>query len=435
MLAEVALPIKLTFRLWLRFWPQLVAVVLLGLTVSHILMYLAVKTAYGINHYGGLAVLTLVALTQLVTTVSMIHIVRPGLPSVSAAQAPSGGQSVSGGSGLSRLTSIIAIALIPFFAYYAAWGFLGDVVRQYSRLALSMAPFGGGGFVLDVLDSKWILLSVVLSWLVRWFAKTMQQRTKRAFWEIVIVVCETNWVFIGLYVISRWKDDWMQALVNGRLWAWFDQLLAALAQPVSVAYAAAMVPVEQIPEGFGAVAVNLFFYTLWPVVWLVMVALVYGYDVRDQKELMAVHHRVERFGERYRAVPKFFRDFINHFISGYRSRYLPVANGVRLTMNSGLLLLITLIIGYRFIEWAAAWAWLGAAQIIGPQTGRVWEFVGNAVVFLFGSPLQDSSTGVLVEPLRICFLAAVLETAFSMRRKEPASPISDPADEKAIPAS
>jgi len=417
MLAEVALPIKLTFRLWLRFWPQLVAVVLLGLTISDLLMWVAVKAAY-INHYAGLGLLTLVALTQLVTTVSMIQIVRPGLPSVSAAQTEADEQAEGSEFGLSRLTTIIAVALLPFFAYYAAWGFLGDTVRQYSRLALEMRPFeGGGGSVLDVLDSKWILLSVAISWIVRRFAKAMKERTKRSFWDIIMVVCETNWIFIGLYVISRWKDDWLQALVEGRLWSWFEQFFAALAQPVSSAYAAVLVPVEQVPETFSAVAVNLFFHALLPVIWLVMVALVYGYDVRDQKELMRIHHRVERFGARYQAIPKFLRDFIEHFVSGYRSRYLPIANGVKLTLNSGLLLIITLILGYRFIEWAAAWLWLGTAHLVGPHSIAVWEVLANGVSFLFGSPLQDSSTGILVEPLRICFLAAVLETAFSMTRK------------------
>ncbi len=417
MLAEVALPIKLTFRLWLRFWPQLIAVVLLGLTVLDLLMWVAVKAAY-INHYAGLGLLTLVALTQLVTTVSMIQIVRPGLPSVNAAQTQADEQADKSEFGLSRLTTIIAVALLPFFAYYAAWGFLGDTVRQYSRLALELRPFeGGGGSVLDVLDSKWILLSVAVSWIIRNFAKAMKERTKRSVWDIIMVVCETNWIFIGLYIISRWKDDWLQALVEGRLWSWFEQFFAALAQPVSSAFAAALVPVEQVPENFSAVAINLFFHALLPVIWLVMVALVYGYDVRDQKELMRIHHRVERFGERYQAIPKFLRDFIEHFISGYRSRYLPIANGVRLTLNSGLLLIITLILGYRFIEWAAAWLWLGTAHLIGPHSIAVWEVLANGVTFLFGSPLQDSSTGILVEPLRICFLAAVLETAFSMTKR------------------
>ena len=58
---------------------------------------------------------------------------------------------------------MITIALLPFFAYYAAWGFLGDTVRQYSRVTLDMAPFGESGNVLDVLDSRWLLLSVAVA--------------------------------------------------------------------------------------------------------------------------------------------------------------------------------------------------------------------------------------------------------------------------------
>ena len=118
--------IKLTFRLWLRFWPQLVAVVLLGLLCSDILMWLSVKAAF-LNHYAGLGVLTLVALTQLVTTVSMILMVRPGLPAISAAKAAAQKEAdkIAPERGASRLATIIAVALLPFFAYYAAWGFLG----------------------------------------------------------------------------------------------------------------------------------------------------------------------------------------------------------------------------------------------------------------------------------------------------------------------
>ncbi|QND51647.1 hypothetical protein HB779_06850 [Phyllobacterium sp. 628] len=431
MLAEVALPIRLTFRLWLRFWPQLIAVVLLGLIVSSLLMQLAVTTAY-VNHYGGLAVLTLVALTQLVTTVSMIQIVRPGLPALNAAQG--GGLADPGKddmrSGFSRLAGMITVALIPFFAYYAAWGFLGDTVRQYSRMALDQMPFGGsGGNVLDVLDSKWILLSVAISWVVRKFAKIMKEKTGRSVWQLIMVVCETNWIFIGLYIISRWKDTWMRALTEGTLWTTIKTLVSSLAEPVSTAYAAALVPIEQVPQPFSTAAITLFFHALLPVIWLVMVALVYGYDVRDDKELLRLHHRVERFGERYKPIPKFLRDFVEHFIGGYRSRYLPIANSVKLTLNSGLLLILTLILGYRFIEWAAAWLWLGTARLIGPYPLDVWQVLSNGVSFLFGSPLQDSSTGILVEPLRICFLAAVLETAFSMTRKRvlPAGGDTEPA--------
>ncbi|PSH67695.1 hypothetical protein CU102_17570 [Phyllobacterium brassicacearum] len=418
MLAEVALPIKLTFRLWLRFWPQLVAVVLLGLLCSDILMWLSVKAAF-LNHYAGLGVLTLVALTQLVTTVSMILIVRPGLPAISAAQAAAQNQADKGKPerGVSRLATIVAVALLPFFAYYAAWGFLGDTIRQYSRLALDYAPFGESGNVLDVLDSKWLILSVAVAWIVRKFAQIMQKRSTNSIWQIIVVVCETNWIFIGLYVISRWKDTFLVWLTTRNIGNLFEGLWSSLAQPVSSAYAAAIFPVEQSSVSMSSTIVSLFFYALLPVIWLVMVALVYGYDVRDDQELMRIHHRVERFGERYKAIPKFLRDFVEHFISGYRSRYLPIANGVRLTLNSGLLLIITLIVGYRLIDWAAAWAWLGTTRLIGPHALDYWQVLSHGVSLLFGSPFQDSSTGILVEPLRICFLAAVLETAFSMTKK------------------
>ncbi|MGE8685543.1 MAG: hypothetical protein ACN6PJ_00320 [Achromobacter sp.] len=42
-----------------------------------------------------------------------------------------------------------------------------------------------------------------------------------------------------------------------------------------------------------------------------------------------------------------------------------------------------------------------------------WQMLGQVVSLLFGSPFRDSSTGLLIEPLRICFLAAVLESAFA----------------------
>ncbi|MCY1529809.1 hypothetical protein D9M68_649750 [compost metagenome] len=143
-----------------------------------------------------------------------------------------------------------------------------------------------------------------------------------------------------------------------------------------------------------------------------MAALVYGYDVREDAELRR-YDRLQRLGERYRSVPRFLRDFIEHFVAGYRKRYLPLANGVRLAFHSGTLLLVTLIVGYRLIDWGAAWLWYGAARLIGPHDLDTWQVLGQGVSLLFGSPFRDSSTGVLIEPLRICFLAAVLETAFA----------------------
>lgn len=422
MFADIIRPISLSFTLLRRFWPQLVALVLAGVLAGDILLQLAAKVALA-NHFAGLAMLTLVALAQLVVTVAMFHVLRPGLPNVLAAQrsadkaATADSHNNAADRRGSRLVRMLTIALLPFFAYYAAWGFLGDIVRQYSRETLDQADFGQSANVLDVLDSRWLLVSVAVSWLIRRLAKFMQDKTTAlSFWQIVVVICETNWIFVGLYVISRWKDSALQWLMSRNFWSAVQASIDGLASPVPMATAAPMVPVEITSIAPSTVAVNLFFYMLLPLIWLVMAALIYGYDVRDDAALMRVHGRLERFGQRYAGLPKFLRDFVEHFVKGYRSRYLPIANGVRLTVSSSLVLLSTLVVGYRLLDWGAAWLWLGATRLIGPHELDVWQIFSRGVTLLFGSPFQDSSTGMLIEPLRICFLAAVLETAFSLSK-------------------
>lgn len=411
MLDSVLAPWALTGRLWLRFWPQLMALVAAGVLAHGLLMWLAVHTGFA-NHLAGVAVLTLVALSQLVVTVAMFLVVLPGLPALRAAQQAACAGEDSARAGMARLAHIITVALLPFFAYYAAWGFLGNTVRQYSRLAIHLDPLGTHGNVLDALDSRWLLVSVAVSWLVRRIALRARDRTRQPGWQLLVVLCETNWILVGLYVISRWKDQAWQWLLAQRDWSAVLDFWQRLLTPLANAWSAGMVPAEAEAVGWGATLVNLFFYALLPVVWLVMVALIYGYDVREDAELRRVR-RLERLGQRYQSVPRFLRDFVEHFIGGYRRRYLPLANGVRLAFHSGAVLLVTLIVGYRLIDWGAAWLWYGAARLIGPYPLDAWQILGDALSVLFGSPFRDSSTGLLIEPLRICFLAAVLECAFS----------------------
>jgi len=420
----ITAPFALTFRLLRRFWPQLVALVLIGRLAHTGLLQVAVHTGFA-NHLAGLAVLTLVALAQLVVTVTMFQVLLPGLPAIRAAQDAARGDS-SPDTDSTRLLSAITVSLLPFFAYYAAWGFLGNTVRQYSRLALDLDPLGEHGMILDALDSRWLLISVVISWALRKLAVRLKAATGRPLWQIVVVICETNWILVGLYVISRWKDQLWTWIAHSAVWENLVSLLNVVLTPVATAWAAVAengppIPVEDMSDTPGKLLVSLFFYALLPVVWLVMTALVYGYDVRNDEELLRSHRRIERFGERYQAIPKFLRDFVSHFIGGYRSRYLPVANSVRLTLNSGVLLLILLIVGYRVITWGTDWLWIGGVRLIGPHDIATAQLIGEGLTLLLGSPIGDSSTGLLIEPLRICFLVAILETAFSQPRPKRAA--------------
>lgn len=406
------LPLVVTCRLLWRFWPQLLAIVSIGIIATHGFLWLAAKVAL-LNPMAGLTILTLVVLSQLITTIAMFHALRPGLPSIEAAQAHAGQTAATaegGGKRDDRLAALLTITLLPFFVYYAAWGFLGDTIRQYSRLALEMAPFGENGNVLNVLDSRWLLVSIGMSWLIRAFAKRrLKKREAGAFWQIVVVVCETNWIFIGLYVISRWQEMLFGWLADGGPWQYLQSAATGF---TGTAWAQTMVPVEHRAADLSDTLTALFWFMLLPVVWLVLAAIIYGYNVRGDENLRPRDARLEGIGKRYGALPAFIRDFAESFIDGYRSRYIPVANGVRVTLGSGAMLIATLIVGYRLIDWMAAWAWLGAVRLIGQQPAYLWDVLPDAIGFFLGNRFQDSTLSIIVEPIRICFLAAVLEVAF-----------------------
>lgn len=427
-----------TLRLWFRFLPQLLAIALLGVVARVLLLEAAVSLGF-LNHLAGLIFLTIVVLVKLVVIVALFETLRPALPAmkyaatsgeepsdtakatsqdeVPAASAMTARQRLTAGT--TRVATILSLALVPFFAYYTAWGFLGDTIRDYSRLALTRDPFGEHGMVLDVSGGLWLILSVALLWLVRRIAKALAKRSTSSLWNLLIVMCEAGWAFIGLYVISQWKGGligWFAThniadyLIDG----WHDFLSL-----IGTAHAAGTpVPVEQTPPGLKSTIVEIFFYGLLPVVWLTIAALIYRYDVHrmGDAELTAGSPRLERLLLRYRGVPKFLRDFLEHFTKGTAKRYWALASSVRLTFASGLMALLAMIVLYRAIDWASAWAWLGLARLIGPHSIAVWESIAGQIGLLLGSPSYPGD-GILPMTLKICLLAAALERSFAAGRK------------------
>ncbi|MFD1702213.1 hypothetical protein ACFSCV_04275 [Methylopila henanensis] len=396
-----------------RFWPQLLALALLDMLLRDLLLEGSVALGR-LNALAGLVALTSVVLVKLVATVAMFEALRPGLPALGAAQAASISAADAATReerrGLAGFMGGVALALVPFFAVYAAWGFLGDAVRDYSKLSLSVAPFGGG-MLLNVSGGAWLVASVAAIWAVRRAAKALKARTGKAGWDVAIVVCEAAWAFIGLYVISGWKDE-ATAFAAGlpelllRLWdgLWPGAAAAAAAIPP---------PVEAAGPDLAQEARGLFFYALYPLVWLTLAAIVYGYDVHGAET--PKDGRVARLIGRLERAPRAVRDFVGHFVAGTWKRYRAIANGVRLTLGAGVTLAVGVVVIWRLIDWLSAWAWLGAARLIGPHGLDLWQVIASGVSLALGAPSQPGD-GALVQPLKICLLAAALELAFASGR-------------------
>lgn len=419
-------------KLWRFGWPMLLCMAAVGALATDLLMPLAVKAGFA-NALAGFAVLSAIVLAKLVTVVAMFLSLRPAMPGVAALfpAKPRAGASETAAKDPDWL-GVVAIAIIPFFAYYAAWGFLGDTVRDYSLLALEMADLGQKLSLFDVPATLWLGCAVALAFGVRRLAKAMQTRSSRPAWQFVIVLCDANWIFVGLYALAGWKNA---------IWAWIGaggplpylirarDLLFGL---IGKAQAATPVAVDLAPPSLQSSAQGLFLYALLPLVWLLMAAVIYGFDMKDAAALTS-HQRAAAALSRYGRLPRFLREFVEHFIAGYRSRYLPVVNSVRLAFGAGLAVLIGFVVLYRVIGWAAAWGWIGLAHLIGPQELPAWQALASVIAFFLGGP-SDIRGGILVEALRICLIAAVVEQASAKRVDALSSPGRSADNAAATPA-
>jgi hypothetical protein len=408
MMADIVRPLVLAGSLLGRFWPQLLLIGALGYIARDLLLNAAVAVGLQ-NALGGMVVLSLVVLTKLMVVVLMFGALRPGMPALASLRQEA---TVAGGGGDRPATgdhmlAVTAAAILPFFAYYAAWGFLGDTVREYSRLALQRVPFGERLNIFNFVQSQGMVASIAACWAIRWFAKRMNARARSPYWRLLIVAADATWIFIGLYALGIWKNDLITWIGAGAILQSLNEHLPALSMAAHAADG--FVPVEFRAAPLFEQLQRLFFYALLPLVWLVMAAIINGY------ELSAATAPLPAGTSRADTWRKWFKDFVKHFVGGYRSRYQPIWTCLRLTLSTGLATLLAFVIAYRALGWIGAWLWYAATRTIGVDDLATWQVIANVLAVFIGSP-SDLDGGILLDAARIALLAAVLEHAVASQR-------------------
>ena len=408
MMADIVRPLALAGSLLGRFWPQLLLIGALGYIARDLLLNAAVAVGLQ-NALGGMVVLSLVVLTKLMVVVLMFGALRPGMPALASLRQEA---TVAGGGGDRPATgdhmlAVTAAAILPFFAYYAAWGFLGDTVREYSRLALQRVPFGERLNIFNFVQSQGMVASIAACWAIRWFAKRMNARARSPYWRLLIVAADATWIFIGLYALGVWKNDLITWIGAGAILQSLNEHLPALSMAAHAADG--FVPVEFRAAPLFEQLQRLFFYALLPLVWLVMAAIINGY------ELSAATAPLPAGTSRADTWRKWFKDFVKHFVGGYRSRYQPILTCLRLTLSTGLATLLAFVIAYRALGWIGAWLWYAATRTIGVDDLATWQVIANVLAVFIGSP-SDLDGGILLDAARIALLAAVLEHAVASQR-------------------
>ena len=108
-------------------------------------------------------------LIKLIIIVAMFEVLRPALPAIGQASQVAAVEPKAATPGWRTFPGIVSRALVPFFAYYAAWGFLGDTIREYAREGLGQFnPFDPtySGSLFDVSGGWWLIGSVALLWAI-----------------------------------------------------------------------------------------------------------------------------------------------------------------------------------------------------------------------------------------------------------------------------
>src|SRR5690606_35200213 len=120
-------------RVLLARWPALLAWYLGGALVHHFGIVLAGQIG-GASSAFGLLLLPLAILARLIAFVAMFLVIRDGLRHLQAI-AP---QPASVGERRRTFVLTLLTSILPFFAIYAAWGFLREDVQAYTLRSLSV---------------------------------------------------------------------------------------------------------------------------------------------------------------------------------------------------------------------------------------------------------------------------------------------------------
>lgn len=407
--------LSLSTSLLLRFGAPLSAIWMGSYLLNILLLRGAVEIGL-LSRFAGLIALAPIILLQLIVFAAMFIVLRDGLPLLRRRRQPpepKSGEPEARDGGF--FTGALLAVLIPFYGYYAGWGFLSNTLRDYSKLFLDtqmsridfLNPEKSGPTALEVQSSLWVGVAVLIIWVLRRVAKQRYKKAGNRFWPLFIVACETTWVLLGLYLISGWQAqfaEWLAHLPSPQ------ELLQSLVPAAGAEVTSPAVRPVDWPAEFRPWPwlTSLFWYSVLPLIWFNLGAIIYGHDLNMMTGATErVTHRVLNPWTR---LPKPITDFIGYFWGGTVKRWHAVVNGMMLAASAGVALTVSVIVLWRLADWLGRWAWIGAAQLVGPQDQQVWRLAEHPLNILFGFPGQPQ-TGLIVVVVQFCVLAAGLELA------------------------
>lgn len=392
--------LKTTGRLLAAHWPALLAWFLAGVLARYVVIEVAGFVGAW-SAVGGLLLMPLAILARLIGFVAMFLVLRDGMARLGAiAPLPA-----SAAERRRAFVDALLAGVLPFFAFYAAWGYLRDDMSAYAARALEVQRevnaasqlLGGeavtrGAGTIDQLGFEPVTIAlIVVAFAGRWAWNRYRERLPRLL-SLVAVYLEAIWVFLTVILISEatgWVTGWIgsrQAMV------WLADLRAWVAEQ--------LVPIAWVWEGVEWLLGEVGGVVLLPVAWLTIAGVVYGQAVAAEAPQLS-GEVADRVRHGWGALPAGLRRRLADVWNELVSRFRPIARAFVLMWRAGpvpiggyVLLATLLIAAERLLRY-------GLTRAIGPHDLEDFWFVADTAILLV--------VPLVIEPVRIALVASAYD--------------------------
>jgi len=411
-----------TGRLLAAHGPALLAW-MLGGTLAHFLLLKLAALVGARSAVGGILLVPLAALALLIAYVAMLLVLRDGMPSLRAlAPLPGASEDDRRARRAAFLNGVLG-GILPFFAFYAAWGFLRSDVAAYLNDAFEWqfawglsAAVEGTAFdrsrTIDDLGVNPLTVGIlVIAFAGRWAFKRFGSRLPRIL-GVFAVYLEALWVYLAAYVLADLIGLFTSWVQTRQGLVWLADLRAGLTgwlEPVGIAW-------DAVGWALGEAGGIM----LLPLAWLTIAGVIYGQAVKAEAPRIAVR-RLDGIRTRYGAIPQRVRRRLSDLWGGATGRFRPIWAAIVLMWRAGPVLIGAYVLLFTIITLGEQWLMIALSRAVGPHNVlTLWAPITLAIV---------TGVGVIVEPVRIALIASTYDDTVARLRASVVR--DDPADGKA----
>ncbi|BBZ01010.1 hypothetical protein MCHIJ_04470 [Mycolicibacterium chitae] len=400
-----------TIRLWWQTWPTLVALYLVGWFVRYWVLQGAIEVGLAHGRIWGSLVIVLAPIVRLLTFLGMFLAIRSVTPALQ--HVGDDGQNPRG------TTDILLTAILPFLVIYTTWKLIYEDYYIYVTTVDFTTVFQGDADAVREVASGYTGGEV---WAVIGIAFVLRQlitrfRAKLPRWTMALAVYfEVLWIFLTLQAGASALFGSPKWIAERRVMVWIGETRAELFSHFVI--------LDDWWTWLGALVALLIPVLGLSLAWLAITAAVYGAPftptwsgarrvMLGHRADVAAAHALERsrnvLQPRWQRIPGEVQSRLVEFVRGQFGRFGSIVDAGRLILHGGLLpiaFFVAAYIGllvlapggaYFDIKVNDGYLFRWVALVLGPHPWPWWESFDDAIRIAIGA---------LIEPLRVCLVAA-----------------------------